>query len=127
MDRDNVWFLKKQFRKLFSAYFKETDNPTDYEYIIDFDPADKGNIDFHLYRRISRGHFKVNMNQSFEETCEELVQSGNIIPLWIKMSLVDDTKTFRLIISKRFHKKKVIEEWHKDNELMPIIYANSGT
>ena len=90
---------------------------------IDFDPSEyadpKTNFDeIMTYWALTKN---LNRNLCLEEVCEFLVTAHNEIPLWIKLEKVEEQRFYKLFISKRFRKKKVIKEWHKDNDIQPII------
>ena len=62
-----------------------------------------------------------NNRVDLESVRELLTTSRNKIPLWVKIIEVEKNKTYKLILSKRFRKKKEIKEWHKGSNLFPFL------
>ena len=126
MEQSNIYFLAMQLL----ATIKRVSNFPDVatisipllKFIIEFDTEEKQesktNFDEIMYHWALPK--KLNQQLGLEETCESLVTGRNDIPLWIKLS-VEDEYLYRLRISKRFRKKNIIKEWHKENDLMPVI------
>ncbi|CAL2110084.1 conserved protein of unknown function [Tenacibaculum sp. 190130A14a] len=63
----------------------------------------------------------INVKMNLTDVCNSLVSAHNEMPLWIKLEVDRNEKLIRLLISKRFRKLKVIQEWHKNNDIPPII------
>ena len=121
MYRTNISFLREQLEKIVSLKIPEI-KIEEVVFNIEFDALEKQeaktNFDeimtFWVIPKI------LGKDLSVEEVCETLVTGKNEIPLWIKLDIVDDNK-IKLQISKRFRKKKIIEEWHNENEYEPFI------
>ena len=125
MDRTNTQFLEIQFREI----LKEIINDIDFDNLIfniNFDPEEvqepKTNFDEIMFYRVIPKI--IDKDLLLDEMCEILVDGKNEIPLWIKLNQLTENK-FQVLISKRFRKKKIIEEWHKDNIYKPIIIKTS--
>ncbi|WP_405368882.1 hypothetical protein [Nonlabens sp. Asnod2-A12] len=126
MQKTNSKFLKNQLEKFLSENEVENfimENFEEIEYIIKYDPTEKQesktNSDdiMKLWSLPNVIGKQLNLN----DVCERLVTYKNEIPLWIKIESTDDNNVLKLLISKRFRKIKIIDEWHKDNEYKPIL------
>ncbi|WP_405377743.1 hypothetical protein [Nonlabens sp. Asnod3-A02] len=126
MQKTNSKFLKNQLEKFLSENEVENfimENFEEIEYIIKYDPTEKQesktNSDdiMKLWSLPNVIGKQLNLNN----VCERLVTYKNEIPLWIKIESTDDNNVLKLLISKRFRKIKIIDEWHKDNEYKPIL------
>ena len=117
MIKPNEQFLKQQFYLAFGEEKAESN-----KYIIDFDPNEnqepKSNFDEIMVFRVIPDVIGTEMN--LHEVCDKLITSRNEIPLWIKAVSMSENKV-QLLISKRFRKKPIIEEWHQDNQFMPLL------
>ena len=118
MNRTNIEFLKTQINR---ALVDEAEIYSHFR--IDFDPTEKADPKTNLDAIMTHWALpkKLNRDLSLDEVCELLVTAHNEIPLWIKLEKVELQKFYQLFISKRFRKIKVIKEWHKENEILPII------
>jgi hypothetical protein len=126
VQKSNSIFLKNQLNKFLHEIGIENfsmENFEQIEYIVEYDPEEKQesktNSDdiMRLWSLPNVIGKKLNLN----EVCERLVTYKNEIPLWIKIKGTDESNVLKLLISKRFRKVKIIEEWHKLNEYKPII------
>ncbi len=117
MERSNVRYLKERFELTLGAFLNR-----DTLFIVEIDLTDKPNassgIMSALYVRLLR--LTEGKKLGLDEICDRLVTSRNEMPLWIKIVEVEKNQ-FKLLISRRFRKKSVVDEWHGDNELKPII------
>ena len=118
MNRTNVEFLKNQITRALAA----ADEIYSY-FQIDFDPSEHADPKTNFDEIMTYWALPKNLNRNLylEEVCEFLVTAHNEIPLWIKLEKVEEQRFYKLFISRRFRKKKVIKEWHKDNDIQPII------
>jgi hypothetical protein len=92
--------------------------------LIEFDEAEKVDISKEQSGRML--FFLLITNNQNKKTniirvSELLTTNRNEIPLWIKVIEVEKAKIYKLIICKRFRKKKVVEEWHRNSDLYPFI------
>ena len=126
MQKTNSKFLKNQLEKFLSENKVENfvmENFEEIEYIIEYDPTEKQksktNSDdiMRLWALPNLIGKQLNLN----DLCERLVTYKNEIPLWIKIESTDDNNVLKLLISQRFRKIRIIEEWHKLNEYKPIL------
>ena len=118
MNRTNVEFLKNQINRALAVEAEIYSH-----FRIDFDPTEKADPKTNFDEIMTHWALpkKLNRDLSLDEVCESLVTVHNEIPLWIKLEKVELQKFYQLYISKRFRKIKVIKEWHKENEILPII------
>ncbi len=132
MQKSNSIFLKNQLTKFLSKIGIEgflMENFDEIEFIVDFDPEEKQepktNSDdiMRLWSLPNIIGKRLNLN----DVCEWLVTYKNEIPLWIKIKLTDQNNVLKLLISKRFRKMKIIEEWHQLNEYKPILKEKNAT
>ena len=118
MQKPNVDFLKIQISKALS------DEKEIYSsFKIDFDPMEKEdpktNFDVMMVHWVLPKI--INKKLDLDEICNSLVTAHNEIPLWIRLEKNVSQKYYQLYISKRFRKLKAIKEWHKNNEIQPIL------
>ncbi len=126
MQKSNSIFLKNQLTKFLSEIGIEnffTENPDELEYIIEYDPEEKqeaktNSDDIMKFWSLPE---RVGKRLSLNEVCDSLTTYKNELPLWIKLALTENSKVLKLLISKRFRKMPVIEEWHVSNEYKPIL------
>ncbi|MPR35122.1 hypothetical protein [Salmonirosea aquatica] len=118
MNRTNVEFLTQQLEKATKRM-----NSRYSTFILEFDPnehqAPKTNMDeimfYHALPKILEKKLRL------EDTANSLVTAFNEIPLWMKLTEDMDEGSYRLFISKRFRKRKVVDEWHGNSDLKPIL------
>lgn len=114
-------FLKGQAIKALKAHF-QVDNLTELLFQIELDPEDtkelKTNFDEIMNFWVLPK--KIGYSISLDDVCNTLTTAKNEIPLWIKITEIEKGRLYRLTSSKRFRKRKVVEEWHKDNSLTPF-------
>jgi hypothetical protein len=125
MQKSNSVFLKTQLTKFLSEIGVEmffTENPEKLEYIIEYDSEErqesKTNSDDIMKHWVLPK--KIGERQSLNDACDSLTTHKNELPLWIKLTLTENSNVIKLLISKRFRKMRVIEEWHISNEYKPI-------
>ncbi|OCK42689.1 hypothetical protein BA195_13860 [Tenacibaculum soleae] len=125
MQKSNSTFLKNQLNKFLTEVGVENFSLKDFdkiEYVVEFDPTEKQesktNSDdiMRLWSLPNIIGKKLNIN----DVCEWLVTYKNEIPLWIRIESTSEENVLKLLISKRFRKIKIVEEWHKSNEYKPI-------
>ncbi len=118
MQRSNVAFLAGQILKAI-----QKDSADKAYFVIDFDPREKvepkSNFDeIMVYHALPE---ELNKLLELKEVSELLVTASNEMPLWIRLVKNLQEDTYDLLISKRFRKMNVISEWHRNNQLKPII------
>jgi hypothetical protein len=128
MERANTIFLKGQLEKSVKKLISIMDfsipdgGLNNIKYVIEFDKEEtqelKTNMDYIKFAHIEKLQ---GQEMDLEEVCDTLITGKNEMPLWVKISLVDENRIFKLIISKRFRKKRDIEDWHKTSEFLPVI------
>ena len=116
----NIKFLKSQLKKTIEIIGISYNNFT---VEIDTDEIQplSSNSDYNFYYNVLPKLQGKLFN--IDEVSEILVMGHNEIPLWIKFVVDKEHKIYRLFISKRFRKLKAINNWHRNNELSPIIIA----
>jgi predicted Fe-S protein YdhL (DUF1289 family) len=126
MQKSNSIFLKNQLTKFLAEIGVENysiENFDNTEYIVEFDPEEKQDAKTNsddIMRLWSLPNI-IGKQISLNEVCHWLVTYKNEIPLWIKIKRTDQNNVLKLLISKRFRKMKIIEEWHQTNEYKPLI------
>ncbi len=126
MQKSNSIFLKTQLTKFLSEIGIEnflTEDPDELEYIIEYDPEEKqesktNSDDIMKFWSLPE---KIGKRQSLNEICDNLTTYKNELPLWIKLAPTENSNVLKLLISKRFRKLQIIEEWHTSNEYKPIL------
>ena len=126
MQKTNSKFLKNQLEKFLSENEIENfimKNFEKIEYIIEYDPTEKqeSKTNSDDIMRLWSLPNVIGKQLNLNDVCERLVTYKNEIPLWIKIESTDDNNVLKLLISKRFRKIRIIEEWHKLNEYKPIL------
>ncbi len=132
MNRTNVEFLKAQLSKAIGKILsKQTlDSATidlELKFKILFDEEEVKepitNMDeimyYHTIPKLSAKEI------TLDEVSEILITGLNEMPLWIKLNYVEGYKLITLKISKRFRKKKVVQEWHGASDLLPVLIDES--
>ena len=122
MQQSNIEFLSNQIKEAVKRT-STTDISTTPKFTIEFDEDEKQepktNFDEIMYHWALPK--KLNQELELSKVCESLVTGMNEMPLWIKLSQEENSNLYRLKISKRFRKKNILKEWHKENEFMPVI------
>ena len=118
MDRTNIQYLEQQLSRVMADQGKMNTR-----FMVEIDPDEqpqpKTNTDEIMFHWVLPK--KTGKIMELKEVCETLVAAQNEIPLWIKMHWDHEDKICLLRISKRFRKLGVVQEWHQDNDLCPII------
>ncbi|PQJ17014.1 MULTISPECIES: hypothetical protein [Nonlabens] len=126
MQKSNSIFLKSQLTKFLTEIRVENysiENFDSTEYIVEFDPEEKQDPKTNsddIMRLWSLPNI-IGKQIKLNEVCDWLVTYKNEIPLWIKIRRTDQNNVLKLLISKRFRKMNIIEEWHQLNEYKPLI------
>ncbi|MBD8083579.1 hypothetical protein [Chryseobacterium caseinilyticum] len=123
MNRDSKILLKNNLVN-FIKFFFEVDINLFTKFLIEVDESEK--IDWSkqpsglMLTFLSVTNNK-NNKLEIELIIELLTTDRNEIPIWIKVIEVEKAKIYKLIICKRFRKKKVVEEWHRNSDFYPFI------
>ena len=125
MQKTNTAYLRQQLEKAISTLTDNSDNLNwaDLSFQIYFDDTEKQdtktNWDEMMYYRVLPD--KIGLPFSLIEICDLLTTATNEIPLFIKIKQTENSKLYKLTISKRFRKLVDIEKHHADNMLRPIV------
>ena len=120
MNQSNKIFLEEHLKEWLKS-FSYSSNLDDYKYEIRLDLSDTNELSSNIEQIMNFWVLPKNMNKTLHkrQVIDLLVTGTNEIPLWIGVQIKEDI--IELIISKRFKKLKIINEWHKENKFAPFI------
>lgn len=120
MQKSNIIYLQQQLKMLLSNIAPLT-TVNDYKIIITIDPEDTKslvtNFDFIMNYNVLPS--VIGKELTNDNIFNFLVTARNEIPLWIKVSI--ESNVIILQVSKRFRKRPVIKEFHKNSKWQPFI------
>lgn len=120
MNQSNKILLEENLKKWLIS-FSYSSNLDDFKYEIKLDLSDTKELSSNIEQIMNFWVLPKNLNRVLykKQVIDLLVTGTNEVPLWIGVKVKE--KIIELIISKRFKKLKVVNEWHQENENAPFI------
>lgn len=122
MDKSNVELLREHTKTALDFLFN-TQYVDEMVFYLEIDHSDDSELKTNMDEIMNFWVLpkQVGKNFSLSEISEILTTATNEIPLWIKLYELEPKRTYKMSISKRFRKIKVIQERHTDSEILPFL------
>jgi len=122
MDKSNVELLRDQ-TKIALKFLYNAQYIDEMVFYLEIDPSDNSELKTNMDEIMNFWVLpkQVGKNFSLSEISEILTTATNEIPLWIKLYELEPKRTYKMSISKRFRKIKVVQERHADSEILPFL------